>query len=228
MEKRAKAAEKSPHGVTGVSLARINSFSDAVFAVAITLLVLNITLPYVRPHATNADLARAMSSIWPHFLAYVISFLVIGNLWIGHHRFCDHLVRHDEVLVWLNILYLLCIVFIPFSTNVLSLHTRTQLAVVFYAGTLVVTNLMALLSMWYAWSGRRLIGDEVAEEYGRVGMYITAATALVFLISIGLSFISISVAMYSWLALIPLIAIGVRYYFRKGRGIRAEQPVEEH
>lgn len=206
----------------GMSLARINSFSDAVFAVAITLLILNVTLPFVRHGATNAELGDALTSIWPHYLAYGISFLVIGSLWIGHHKFFDHLVRHDEVLVRLNIVYLMCVVFIPFPTNVLSLHSSTQLAVVFYAATIAVTNLFGIVSCVYAYSGKRLVDDEVQMGYLRASAVTSLVTVIVFVISIGISFASPTAAMFSWLALLPLDILVLRYYIRRGKAHAAE------
>jgi len=92
---------------------RLEAFSDGVFAIAITLLVLEIKVP------TGEALALGLLHLWPSYLAYAISFIVIGAIWINHHAMFDWIVRADQKLLLLNTLHLMFIAFLPFPTAVL-------------------------------------------------------------------------------------------------------------
>ncbi len=94
-------------------------FIDAIFAIAITLLVIEIRLPAMGIESSDA-LSRALEGLVPKFLGFVISFFVIGRFWIGHHRVIGHLRTCDDGLVWRNLLFLLTIAFMPFPTAVIS------------------------------------------------------------------------------------------------------------
>jgi uncharacterized membrane protein len=99
---------------------RVEALSDSVFAVAITLLILTIQLPSSLGVTSTAPLAQAlvqvMSSIGLKLLSYVLSFVIVGIYWVGHQYTFHYIKRSDRVLLWLNLLLLLCIVFIPFPT----------------------------------------------------------------------------------------------------------------
>src|SRR6266513_1827739 len=93
---------------------RLEGFSDGVFSIAITLLVFTIAQP-----ANYHDLARDLLHSWPSLAAYVVSFVVIGIMWFNHHSIFAHFVRVDRMLVYLNLLLLLTVVFIPYPTGIL-------------------------------------------------------------------------------------------------------------
>lgn len=191
------------HGHSGMRLNRINSFSDAVFAVAITLLVLNIRFPVIPKAIVDEKLPKELLKLWPHYTAYVISFVVIGAFWVGHHRFFDHLARRDDWLLRLNLLFLMCIVFIPFPTNILSEYSRSRAAVILYAATLAVAGLVECLMTWYAMSGNRLLKSEHEYIHMRNAIVHNLNFSLVFLASIGVSYLNVQAAMYFWLVIIP-------------------------
>ena len=122
----------------GRDTGRIEAFSDGVFAIAITLLVIEIGVP----HVEGTTLFGALVEQWPSYLGYVISFLQIGVIWANHHNRFRFIVRSDHVLLFLNILFLMCVAFIPFPTALLAEYLqgieRTTAGAV-YAGTLAVT-----------------------------------------------------------------------------------------
>lgn len=122
---------------------RLVLFSDAVFAIAITLLVIEIRLP----HGIEDDrqLARALLALAPHYASFLISFLVIGRFWVGHHRLFGYLATHDARLLWLNLLFLLTIAFLPFPTAVLGAHIGSRVAVIFYGGWLMLAGMLQLV-----------------------------------------------------------------------------------
>ncbi|HEY6097969.1 MAG TPA: TMEM175 family protein [Anaeromyxobacter sp.] len=141
---------------------RIEAFSDGVFAIAITLLILEIHVPRVGP---GASLGAALLHAWPSYLAYALSFVTIGVMWMNHHRLFGLIRRGDDVLLALNLLLLLGVSFVPFPTAVLAEHLRgagARTAALVYSGTFLVISFL-FQGLWrYASGRRRLIGDGVA------------------------------------------------------------------
>lgn len=120
---------------------RVEAFSDGVMAVAITLLVLDLRVPEPEP---GRSLASGLLELWPNALAYVISFIAIGIMWLSHHTMFHRLARVDQSVLVLNLVLLLCIVVLPFTTSVLSSYLDVPgqgvLAAVLYAGSFLVTS----------------------------------------------------------------------------------------
>ena len=144
--------------------ARLEAFSDGVFAIAVTLLILEIHVP-AREHAET--LGHELLRIWPSYLGYLTSFLTIGVMWINHHYVFELIARVDRTMLLLNTLLLMLIAFVPFPTAVLAQFIETggaRSAAVLYGATLTLTA-MTYFAWWrYASAGRRLIGDEVPDE----------------------------------------------------------------
>lgn len=178
-----------------VEFSRIVSFSDGVFAIAITLLVLNLGVP----EQTKADdLTATLLEQWPDLLAYVISFAVIGRFWIVHHRFFASVVGFDGRLLGLNLFYLGWVALFPFSAQVLGDHGGDSAAIVLYSinlsGIVLVSVLMAADAQRHGLS--QMPADEAREGRQRA-LFIAA----VFLASIPVALVAPSVASLLWLAL---------------------------
>lgn len=139
---------------------RIEAFSDGVFAIAITLLVLDIRPPQASPHLVSDLLA-----LWPSYLAYLISFLLIGLIWANHHEMFHHIRRGDRMLMFFNTLLLLDVAFLPFVTAVLSSslreHSGLRVAVILYGSTLVVGGFFFNAVWEWARRRHRLLGDSI-------------------------------------------------------------------
>ncbi|MFH1150186.1 MAG: TMEM175 family protein [Actinomycetota bacterium] len=210
-----KEAPKS--GAMGFTVERVNAFSDGVFAIAITLLVLSIAVPAFRGSVTESKLAHGLAELWPHFFAYILSFLIIAMFWLSHHLLFTAIQRVDKPVLWLNIFYLLLICFIPYPTNLLALFGETTVSTVLYASVMAGAALLQGLMGLYATRGHRLVDDEFdlrrAAEFERNSFLMSA----VFIISIGISFVSAAAAQFSWilLFLIPLLE---RLVFRRKAG----------
>ncbi len=196
MEKSPQADEKN------LGLERLIFFSDAVFAIAITLLVLDIQLPGdPRPQ----DFPDALLKTVPAIGAYVLSFFVIGSYWIAHHRLYQHVIRFDNRLLWLDLLLLLFVAFIPFPTRVLAAYgtnspsvLNDQLVTILYAGTIGLTGLFMVLNWWYAASGHRLIEPDLDPVFIR-NIYIRYLIfPIVFLVSVLVAFVNVNVATDVW------------------------------
>lgn len=192
---------------------RIEAFSDGVFAIAITLLVIDIEVP-----PSDLALGHELLSLWASYLAYAMSFTVIGAIWINHHNMFDHIVQVDHKLLLLNTFHLMFIAFIPFPTAVLAqaLHDGVNApeATAFYGGTLTVIGVLVTIMWRYAAREHRLLGDAIsraeAKQHGRrylVGP-VTYALATV-----------VAFKVY-WLALALYVALNVFFLWpRQVQGI---------
>jgi TMEM175 potassium channel family protein len=186
-----------------IEFSRIIAFSDGVFAIAITLLVLNLNVP-ARIHGD--DLSRVLWDQRQDMFAYAISFAVIGRFWIVHHRFFSDVTGFDGRLLALNLFYLAWIVLIPFSSQVLGDHGGDPAAIVLYSVNLSVVVLVG--GLLFADARRRglsKVSDEDAKENRRRAGFIAA----IFLASIPVALIDGHVAQFLWLALFVPVLLGL-------------------
>ena len=178
-----------------VEFGRIVAFSDGVFSIAITLLVLNLGID---KGLTEGQIDDELWNQRDTFLAYAISFAVIGRFWLVHHRFFGEVDAFDGRLIGLNLLYLGWIVLLPFSSEVLGEYGGTTAAVVVYSVNLAVVVLLGLRMQVYARrQGLASIDDQASREAQIRAGYIAG----IFLLSIPLAFLSPGLATFLWLVL---------------------------
>jgi uncharacterized membrane protein len=142
--------------------ARVEAFSDGVFAVAITLLIIDLHVPPRTPHG---GLGAALLDLWPSYLAFVSSFLTIGVMWLNHHRLYTLIVRKDDGLIALNLLLLMGISWIPFPTGLLSEHLQgpvsdQKAAALMFAGSFFLIALVFNI-MWRYAVAMKAVNDSV-------------------------------------------------------------------
>ncbi|WP_254662889.1 TMEM175 family protein [Haladaptatus sp. W1] len=125
---------------------RLVTFSDGVFAIAITLLVLDISVPTVPAGEPASVLPALVFEQWHELFGYVFSFLVIGSYWVLHRRVFVYIEKSDKRLVWLNLLFLLFVAFVPYATSLFTAYPD-RFGVMFYAGTLAATGFL-LAGLW--------------------------------------------------------------------------------
>jgi uncharacterized membrane protein len=194
-------------------LDRLIFLSDGVFAIAMTLLAIELTVPALSS-SDQSELVQALLSLGPKYLSFLISFLVVASFWTSHQRIFSYIIRSDSRLVWQNVFVLLCIAFQPFPTSVLGTYRNTT-AVTFYAGTLVVTGLSVLALWLYATTKRRLVASNLSARQIQHLTLRLAGAPLVFLVSIAIAQWSPDVAEYSWLTIAVMIAV-LRWVYSRG------------
>jgi TMEM175 potassium channel family protein len=196
-----------------IEFGRIVAFSDGVFAIAITLLVLGLEMP---KGLTGAEVAEAIFDQWDNLLAFGISFAVIGRFWVVHHRFFAEVDAFDGRLLGLNLLYLAWIVLIPFSSEVLGEYGGETPSVVLYSLNLAV---VVLLGLWMGADARRRGLTSVDDETHRETRIRSTYIAGVFLLSVPLAFVVPRAAAYLWLLLFldPSPRLAGRVPSRDGR-----------
>jgi len=178
-----------------IEFSRIVAFSDGVFAIAITLLVLSLHIP---EQLHGESLGSALWDQRQDLLAYAISFAVIGRFWVIHHRFFGDVTGFDGRLLGLNILYLAWIVLIPFSSEVLGDHGGDADAIVLYAVNLAAVALLGWVMAFDAHrAGLTMMAASEEREFRLRAFFV----ALVFLASIPLAFVAPNLAPFVWLVL---------------------------
>lgn len=206
---------RSRPGDHGTRLDRITTFTDGVFAVAITLLVLDLRLPEIPPERVSAELPGAIRDLLPRIFSYALSFAIIGIYWIVHHRAFTYIIRYDRVLLRLNLLFLFCVSFIPFTTSLNGAYGTHRLAFLFYAVNLAATGIV-MSGLWtYATAHHRLVSDDLtprAIRYVTLRGLVLPVSALV---GIGISLVSPENANFGWFAAVPLFMLIGRYYRRE-------------
>lgn len=186
----------------GTEVERIVFFSDAVFAIAITLLVLEIRVP---EGLSPSELKVALGEMWPKYLSYLISFSLIGGFWRAHHRIFHYVKAYDGRLISLNLLFLMCVAFLPFPVSLFGEYTGQRIAIEIYAGSIAVAGLLLGGMWWYATRGRRLTDGDL--DPGLIRHVMTErlfppAIALLFVLIT--FFFGVTVAAYS---LLPFLLI---------------------
>jgi uncharacterized membrane protein len=185
-----------------IGFERLVFFSDAVFAIAITLLVLDIRLPSSIEGLSDQALLAGLLAIWPRYLAYFISFLVIGEFWIGHHRRFNSIQRCDQRLILLNLLMLMSVAFIPFPTGVIA-ENGNRTATIFYALSITLMGLLTTAGWVYAIRAG-LVDPQIPARSLQMETLRTLLVPAVFLVSISLAWISPDLPKYAWLLILPL------------------------
>jgi uncharacterized membrane protein len=197
----------------GREVERLVYFSDAVMAIAMTLLVIDLRLPEsITEAASDADLRRALEELGPQFLSVALSFAVIAIWWNGHHRLFRTLARSDGLIVLLNFVFLAAIAFLPFPTALIGRFVDHPTAVALYAATNVVAGSAILAMRWHADRRGLISAESPIERQRRLAMASLAPIA--FALTIPLAFVDSTLAALSWTLMIPAVGV-VRWWFAR-------------
>lgn len=192
----------STNNQLGLSTNRIEAFTDGVFAVAITLLVLEIKVPEIE----SGGLWHSLVPLWPKFLAYVVSFGIIGIFWVGHHIMFHYIKRTDRVLLWLNTLLLMFVSAIPFSAALVGEHLDEPVAIAGYGAVLFMAGVIFWAIWMYASGRRRLIRSDMSDSLIALGRKAVMLAPIVYAIAIIFAFVSPAVSKFIYL-LVPLLYV---------------------
>lgn len=193
-------------------LDRIVAYSDGVFAIAMTLLVLTLDAPDLQGGGVNGQLRRYVRDQAPEFLGFALSFFIVARYWIAHHRLFQVVRRSTPTLVSLNLVVLFFVVLVPYPTELYGDYPETQTAAVLYAVALSVAGLSMAALTWYVVREHNLVDDAVTDSY------ITHSTArgltlpLLFLASIPVALVEPTAAPFVWLLVFPVRFLLTRRY----------------
>lgn len=187
---------------------RVLFFSDAIFAIAITLLVIDIRVP------GSKDAAQQLIAARPHMIGFGISFVVIGLFWMGHHSVFRYITALDRSLIAINLLFLGVIAFLPYPTSLLSSYNGSgQVSTIFYAVCIACAGLLELAVWLYASYVRDLVVPGTSPAVRRYVALRIARIPLVFLLSIPLALVSAGLAEYFWI-LVAVLGLGLDRFGR--------------
>lgn len=181
---------------------RVLNFSDAVFAFAATLLVLKIDLPSLFPGQVEAGFFQMLVSLWPTYLANIVSFLVISYYWLSHHAVFGLMKRFNMTIVWLNVIFLISIAFLPFPVDVFGEYSDVPDVVLFYTGSLALVGYLLAVMWWYAASAHRLIDKTLSDRHITFYTMQILVAPVVFTLSMPLVYIDPWVTKISWIFVI--------------------------
>ncbi len=189
------------------------SFGDAIFAFAITLMTLSIDIPDLPTNLTEPQLLNKLYVLYPQVESYIISFAVISIFWISYHQVFNYITRSHISMVYLNLLFLLLITFLSFTTSLVIEYGSYQIPYIIYCVVVILTSSLLALIWWHATKDYRLVDKDVHPLFIRGMMLNLLLVPFVFAISIVVSFFNLDIAQYLWLVILPL-SIAVRRKYR--------------
>lgn len=194
-------------GVDALPTNRIEALHDGVFAIVMTLLVLEFHVPEAE---SPQELAEGLFHLWPTTLAYVLTFLNLGVYWVGQHNQFHYIRMTDRILLWINILFLMLVSLLPFSTALLGRYPEWQAPYLLYGLNIIAAGVMMFLHWRYATKHHRLTDHDIEDAFVRgVAIRILFAPAVAVL-AILMSFLSLKISLAFYVLLIP-------YYLLPGR-----------
>jgi uncharacterized membrane protein len=181
-----------------LGLERLVFFSDAVTAIAITLLAIDLRIPVADSRYSAQELWKVIAGLNTDLIALLISFLVISVYWVSHHRYFQYIERYDNILIFLNMIFLFLIILMPFAASLLSNFSYTPPGVVVYASLVSMIGIVLFFLWSYASNNRRLINRLISDQEIVKRKRIALISPLFFILSIPLAFISPLYAEFIW------------------------------
>jgi TMEM175 potassium channel family protein len=197
-----------------LGLERIVFFSDAVMAIAITLLAIDLKVPEMDASVAIAELPKQLASIGPSFMTFFISFIVIGIYWISHHRYFGYIKRYDTRLMLLNLVFLFFIACMPFLANMLGRYVFVPIAMIAYTIAVAALGLAMGLIWRYASKNHRLISADLDDHTIRMNNIRLFVAPVIFLAAVPFAFVSSTAVILVWW-LSPLAVIAATRIFGK-------------
>lgn len=174
-----------------LSVNRVETLADGIFAISMTLLVLGLDVPRVPREAAGEALRQTLANDWPKFEDYALSFLLLGMFWIIHHRLFHYIKRATESFLWINIIILMLVALVPFSTSVMAQYDGVQEAALIFQANLLAVGLAYYFLWWYATEDHRLVDpDEIDADAIVFSRRLSLVTPAVSLAAMALSFVT--------------------------------------
>ncbi len=179
---------KSKEPMPSLSTRRMETLTDGVFAIAMTLLVLDFKVPTIPEGSSVNALPKLILDLWPNFFNYVQSFMLLGIFWIVHHRQFHYIKFIDRGLLWLNIGSLMFIALIPFSTSLIAEYGHVQIGALIFECNLLAIGCLFYVQWWYVMRKRHLLDPNLSVQKIMLIRKRNLLVPIVSLVAIGLSF----------------------------------------
>ena len=205
--------KRVPSGVFAPN--RLEILTDGVFAIVMTLLVLQITLPEITNPSQQAELPRKLLELWPKLYYYAMSFITLGIFWGYHHLAFHFIKRSDMALVWLNIVFLMFVALIPFSSSIQGRGPPLLISTVIIMLNDAFPVAMALIFWTYATGKHRLVDSDISPRFVKVYKLTLIGILLLDMLTIGIAFINVYIA--SFVGLVTMVGAIVMLFKIPGR-----------
>jgi len=209
----------SEASVLGLGKGRLEALSDGIFATVMTVLVLSLSAPIITGETSSqltADVTSDVLALAPNVLSYVLSFLLLAVMWVSHHNIFHYVKRIDRPLIWLNILFLLAVGFVPFSTALLGRYPLLQLPVIIYGANIVGIAIAMQGFLAYASRKGHLIADGEAGTVQKIVGRWKVGT-LVYASAILLSFVNTEVSLAIYVIVLVFLVLQSALGFRPAK-----------
>jgi uncharacterized membrane protein len=187
-----------------ISTNRIEAFSDGVFAIVITLLVLELRVPHIEHGQDFGELAAAVWKLAPRFLSFLLSFVFVAIFWATHHQLFNQLTGSTRGLLWMNNLFLLFLTFIPFPTALLGEYPDNTFAVVFFGMAMIASVSAFVLMRWYVSYKAKLLSPEIGEPQIKSALRNGLFSILAYAIAVFVALVNTKAAIATYV-LIPFL-----------------------
>lgn len=199
------------------STRRIEQFSDGVFSIVITLLVLSLRVPQIEGEANVYDILNALFQLLPKFLGFTMSFFFVAVFWVAHHQYFHSLNLSTKSLLWLNNLFLFFITFIPFPTALLGEYPQNAAAVVFFGASFLVTSLSFAILRWYGWVKSSVTSEDISQESVKNVMRLSFLPPFFYFLGILFALLrtEVAIAIFFITPVILLLPLKLSYHSKK-------------
>lgn len=197
---------------------RLEALTDGVFAIIMTILVFNLSVPELLLFAEGEHVSERLSikiaSLWPDFLAYLISFSTLGVYWVSHHRIFRWILYVNRPLIGINISFLMIIGIVPFSTALLTHYMEHQISIFAYSSNAILAGILIYILYYYAKRNPELVDKTVQALIGKISGRRVVVTTLTYLVAIIFSFIYLPASLFLLLLVLIPEFIPDRYFGR--------------
>jgi uncharacterized membrane protein len=210
----------------GLDKAALTAFNDGIFAIAITLLVLELRIPDIPSVQIDALFLPGLINIFPKILGFILSFFIITHYWLSFHRILSFIKDIDRTLVRLDILFLFFIVLMPFPTYLLGIYGNHVSVVVFYSIILAISSFILFLLWNYASANDRLIEQDLSENFIDYLSLRNLIPIVTFVVSIFIALLNPLLAMMSWSSMLITLPLVKLRYKKKSEENTKKSPVQ--
>jgi uncharacterized membrane protein len=169
---------------------RLRTLADGVFAIVMTLLVLELSVPVVKGLSSNRELLHKLAEMWPEFLIYGLSFMILGIFWVIHYTIYVDIRQYDTTLVWLNILFLMFVSLIPFSTALVGKNGFMKLTAIIYGVNMLLLFNLGWATFAFITGKRRLVAEDYNPEIIKGGRLMGLVYTLIMVPAIAIAFVN--------------------------------------
>ena len=182
---------------------RVEALSDGIFAIVMTLLILEIHVPDLPRTAPNVEVVPALLALWPKFASYIVAFVSLGVFWVGHHTMYHVIRRADRTLLWLNIVFFMFVSLLPFSTSVLNAFPDAFIAPLFFGANLAAIGWILFLQWTYVNFKSEMLASFVTAEYRRTVQSRMLWVPVAITLTVLVCFWSVEISLTIYLLLLP-------------------------